>query len=107
MKAIDVHGHFGPYDRGDGGLSDQMMSGSIEVVRHRAKAADICLTVVSATHALMPHGGDVFRGNEDACEMAEQYSDIRFWAVLHPGIRESYKQVESLLAQPQKMNIEH
>ena len=100
MKAIDVHGHFGPYDRGDGGLSDQMMSGSIQVVRSRAKASDICVTVVSATHAFMPHGGDVFRGNEDACEMVEQHSDIRFWAVLHPGIRETYKQVESLLAHP-------
>ena len=46
MKAIDVHGHFGPYDRGNRSLSDQMMSGSIEVVRHRAQSADICLTVV-------------------------------------------------------------
>lgn len=98
MKAIDVHGHFGMYDRGAGGLKDQMMSGSIEVVRRRAQAADICLTVVSALHAFNPYGGDVFRGNDDACKVAEQYSDIRFWAVLDPRIRESYKQVELLLA---------
>ena len=105
MKAIDVHGHFGPYDRGNGGLSDQMMSGSIQVVRRRAQAADICLTVVSAIHAVMPYGGDVLRGNEDACEIAEQHSDIRFWAVLDPRIRETYKQVESLLAHPRCKGI--
>ena len=105
MKAIDVHGHFGPYDRGNRGLSDQMMSGSIEVVRRRARAADICLTVVSAIHAVMPYGGDVLRGNEDACGIAEQHSDIRFWAVLDPRIQETYKQVESLLAHPRCKGI--
>lgn len=98
MRAIDVHGHFGVYDRGASGLIDQMMSGSIELVRRRAQAADICLTVVSAIHAVMPYGGDVLRGNEDACEISEQHSDIRFWAVLNPRIPESYKQVESLLS---------
>ncbi len=105
MKAIDVHGHFGPYDRSNGGLGDQMMSGSIEVIRRRAQVADICLTVVSALHAVMPYGGDVLRGNEDACEIAEQHSDIRFWAVLDPRLRETYKQVESLLTHPRCKGI--
>jgi predicted TIM-barrel fold metal-dependent hydrolase len=105
MKAIDIHGHFGLYDRGAGGLSDQMMSGSIEVIRRRAQAADICLTVVSALHALIPYGGDVLRGNEDARQVAEQYSDIRFWAVLDPRILESYKQVEALLTHPRCKGI--
>jgi predicted TIM-barrel fold metal-dependent hydrolase len=105
MKAIDVHGHFGVCDRGDGGFSDQKMSGSIEVVRRRAQAADICITVVSALHAFMPYGGDVLRANEDSCEAAEQHSDIRFWAVLNPGVQESDKQVESLLAHPRCKGI--
>jgi len=105
MKAIDIHGHFGQYDRGNRCLSDHMMSGSIEVVRRRAQVADICLTVVSALHAFMPYGGDVLRGNEDACEVAEQYSDIRFWAVLDPKIKETYKQVESLLDHTQCKGI--
>lgn len=97
MKAIDVHGHFGLYNRGSGGVTDKMMSGSIEVVRLRAQAADICMTMVSALHAFIPYGGDVFRGNDDARKVAEQYPDIRFWAVLDPKIPDSYKQVESLL----------
>jgi len=105
MKAIDVHGHFGLYDRGVGGLTDQMMSGSIEVIRRRAQAADICLTVVSALRAFMPYGGDVLRGNEDAREIAEKNPDIRFWTVLDPRIRETYKQVESLLTHPRCKGI--
>lgn len=105
IKAIDVHGHFGVYDRGAGGLNKQMMSGSIEVVRRRAQAADISLTVVSALHAFMPYGGDVVRGNNDARKVAEQYSDIRFWAVINPKISESYKQVESLLTHPRCKGI--
>jgi len=32
MKAIDVHGHFGVYDRGSGGMQDRCYSGEIEVV---------------------------------------------------------------------------
>jgi len=100
MKAIDVHGHFGLYDRGTSALSDQVMSGSIEVVRRRARAAGICLTVVSALRALIPYGGNVLRGNEDGREVAEENSDVRFWAVLDPRIRETYEQVESLLTHP-------
>jgi predicted TIM-barrel fold metal-dependent hydrolase len=105
MKAIDVHGHFGIYERGAGGLSDRLMSGSIEVVRQRAIAAGICLTVVSAIHAFIPYGGDPLRGNDDAREAAEQHPDIRFWAVLDPRIPETYKQVESLLGHPRCKGI--
>ena len=100
MKAIDVHAHFGTYDRGPGGLLDRMMSGGIDVVRSRARDVDVRLTVVSAIRALMPYGGDVFRGNEDAVAAAEAHPDIRFWAVLDPRIRESYDQVAPLLDHP-------
>lgn len=82
-----------------------MLSGNIEVVRRRAQAANICLTVVSAVHAFIPYGGDVLRGNEDAREVAERYPDIRFWAVLHPRIPETSKQVEFLLAHPRCKGI--
>lgn len=100
MKAIDVHGHFGPYDRGSGGLHDRLSSGGIDLVRQRAQAVDICLTVVSAIHALIPYGGDVLRGNEDARQAAEQYSDICFWAVLDPQRSDTVRQAESLLRHP-------
>ena len=105
MKAVDVHGHFGPYDRGAGGLADRWMSGGIDVVRRRAQAADIRLTVVSAIHAMIPYGGEVSRGNEDACQAAEQHDDVRFWAVLDPQRKETFKQVESLLTHPRCAGI--
>ena len=101
MRAIDVHAHFGPFDRGPSGLLDRMMSGDIEVVRRRAREADVGLTVVSAIHAMLPYGGDVRRGNEDAVKAAEAHSEIRFWAVLDPRIKESYEQVLSLLDHPE------
>ena len=105
MQAIDVHGHFGILDRGDGGLVTQLKSGSVEVVRQRAAAADVRLTVVSALRALIPYGGDVLGGNEEAREAADAHSDIRFWAVLNPRIQKSYTQVEALLAHPRCRGI--
>ena len=105
MKAIDAHGHFGPYEGGASELADRLRSGDIAVVRRRARAANIYLTVVSATHALMPYGGDPLRGNEDARAASEEYGDIRFWAVLDPRMPESYKQVEELLRHPRCRGI--
>lgn len=97
MKAIDVHAHFGVYDRGGKGLADDWMSGGIDLVRRRAAASDVRLTVVSPLRALMPYGGDVARGNEEALKMAGQHADVCFWAVLNPCLRETYIQVETLL----------
>ncbi len=105
MDAIDVHAHFGPYDRGMGGLSDRLMCGDIEVVRRRAKNAGIILSVVSALRALMPYGGDVLRGNEDARRAAEEHADIRFWAVLDPREASIFPQVEGLLSHPRCAGI--
>ena len=98
MKAIDIHAHFGIYDRGGAGLADGWMSGDIDLVRRRATASDIRLTVVSPLRALLPYGGDVSRGNEDAVEVAERCDDVRFWAVLNPRVMETYVQIEELLA---------
>ncbi len=105
MKAIDVHAHFGVYDRGGDGQVDRWMSGDIDLVRKRAAAVDVCLTVVSPIRALMPYGGDVTRGNEDAVVAAETHADVRFWAVLDPRVRETYQQVEALLKHPRCKGI--
>ena len=97
MKAIDVHAHFGIHDRGAGALTTQFWSGDIDVVCRRAAAVDICLTIVSSLQTFHPYGGDVLRGNDDARDAAEANEDVRFWAVLDPLRRETYRQVESLL----------
>lgn len=100
MKAIDVHAHFGSLDSGVGGLAERIRSGEIELVLRRAQAADIQLTVVSALRALMPYGGDVIRGNEDARLACEQHEGVAFWAVLDPRRQETYRQVEAMLSHP-------
>ena len=105
MKAIDVHGHFGIHDRGAGGLATVMRSGDIDVVRRRAQAVDVRLTIVSALRAMTTYGGDVRRGNDDARAAAEQHPDVLFWAVLDPCRPNSFKQVESLLAHPRCAGI--
>jgi predicted TIM-barrel fold metal-dependent hydrolase len=105
VQAIDVHGHFGPYDRGMRGLTDRMMTGDIGVVSRRASACDIRLTVVSATRAIIPYRGDAVRGNEDAVAAAEQQDDIRFWVVIDPLRTETYEQADRLLAHPRCKGI--
>jgi uncharacterized protein len=97
MNAIDIHGHYGPYDRGAAQLTDRMMSGDLDVVRARARAAGVQITVVSPLRALFPFGGDTLAANEETLASCTQFEDIRFWAVLEPRIRKSYDQVETLL----------
>lgn len=107
MYAIDVHAHFGPYDvgAGTGALANRLHGGGIDVVRRRAHSAGVRLTVVSAITAFMPYGGNPFRANDDSREAAEKYDDICFWAVLDPRLKESYRQVESLLSHPRCKGI--
>jgi predicted TIM-barrel fold metal-dependent hydrolase len=105
MRAIDVHGHFGLYDRGPSALIDNMMTGSIEVVRQRAQAVGVAYTVVSALRALIPYGGDVLGGNDEAREAAEKYEDVLFWTVIDPRLPETYRQAEEMLTHPRCKGI--
>jgi predicted TIM-barrel fold metal-dependent hydrolase len=105
MRAIDVHGHFGRYDRGMRALTDDLMSGDIGEVSRRALEVDIQLTVVSSIRALIPYRGDVLRGNEDAVIAAETQADIRFWVVIDPLVAASYEQADRLLAHPRCSGI--
>jgi predicted TIM-barrel fold metal-dependent hydrolase len=105
MKAIDVHGHFGIHDRGAGGLATEMRSGDIDVVRRRAHAVDVHLTIVSALRAMTLYGGDVLPGNEDARAAAEQHGDVLFWAVFDPREHECFVQTASLLEHPRCAGI--
>jgi predicted TIM-barrel fold metal-dependent hydrolase len=105
MQAIDVHGHFGPYDRGLKTRTDVFMSADIDTVSRRALAADIRLTVVSAIHGLIPYRGDAVRGNEDAVVAAERFDNIRFWTIIDPRVPASYEQSDRLLAHPRCKGI--
>ena len=105
MKAIDVHGHFGIHDHGAGGLATLMRSGDIDVVRRRAQAVDVRLTIVSALRAMTLYSGDVLPGNDDARAAAEKHDDVLFWTVLDPLLPRSFDQTESLLEHPRCAGI--
>ena len=105
MKAIDVHGHYGNHDRGQGDLGARLRSASIEEVCERARAAGIALTVVSPLQSFHPYRGRILEANDDARRVSEAHDDIRFWAVLDPRRKETYRQVEELLAHPRCKGI--
>lgn len=100
IKAIDVHGHVGCYDRGQRREQDRWFSGNAARVVELADRAGVGLTVVSALEALMPFGGDPLRGNELVVQAVADQPKLRFWAVLHPTVDGCYQQVEQLLKHP-------
>ena len=56
IQAIDVHGHYGPYVRGESEHLDRWMSIDASEVAARAKAANTRLTIVSPLSGLLPRG---------------------------------------------------
>lgn len=105
INAIDVHGHFGPYDRGLGARVDRFMSASAAEVAQRGANCGIAITIMSAIHGLMPYRGDALRGNRDAETHAEDHPAIRFWSIIDPRVPESYEQTDRLLAHPRCLGI--
>jgi len=104
-KIIDIHGHFGECNNHNKNLNDLLMSGNIEVVRERALQNKIVMTFVSSLKSLMPYGGDVLEGNIDALTESKKYSDIKFWCVYNPRIKESKEQVKQLLNEKNMVGI--
>ncbi|TXG79401.1 MAG: hypothetical protein E6R14_11090 [Thermomicrobiales bacterium] len=100
MRAIDVHGHFGPYDRGIGTRVDAFMSANAEQVAQRGLDSGIEVTVVSAIHGLIPYRGNAVLGNRDAVLAVETNSALRFWTIIDPRVPASYAQSEELLGHP-------
>lgn len=105
MRAIDVHGHFGPYDRGFGTRVDEFMSATGDEVAHRGVACGIELTIVSAIHGLMPYRGNALLGNRDAMLASEANDALRFWAILDPNTPETFEQADALLTHPKCAGI--
>ncbi|MCO5220358.1 MAG: amidohydrolase family protein [Thermomicrobiales bacterium] len=100
MKAIDAHGHFGPYDRGLGTRVDRFMSANAADVVQRGLDCGIEITVVSAIHGLIPYRGNPIRGNNDAAEAVSTNAALRFWTIIDPRVPETYDQSDRLLDHP-------
>jgi predicted TIM-barrel fold metal-dependent hydrolase len=105
VKAIDVHGHFGPYDRGLGTRADRFMSGTAAEVAQRGVDCDIEFTVMSAIHGLIPYRGNAIQGNADAEACVGDHPGIRFWSIIDPRVPETYEQTDRLLSHPRCMGI--
>lgn len=104
-QVIDVHGHFGPYDRGLGARVDGFLGGGAPEVAQRGANCGIEITVMSAIHGLMPYRGNALRGNVDAEAAADDHAGIRFWSIIDPRIPASYEQTDRLLAHRRCMGI--
>jgi predicted TIM-barrel fold metal-dependent hydrolase len=105
VKAIDVHGHFGPYDRGFGTRVDQFMSAGAAEVAQRGVDCGIELTVMSAIHGLIPYRGNAIQGNADAECSAEDHPAFRVWSIIDPRVPETYEQTDRLLSHPRCVGI--
>src|SRR5262245_63123498 len=105
IQAIDVHGHYGRYDRGDPLCNDFMTGDGATIVR-RARQAGTCLTVVSPLQALLPRGGgDPVAGNLDAAHLVDQTEGLLQWVVIDPLKPATYAQAEEMLQLPKCVGI--
>jgi predicted TIM-barrel fold metal-dependent hydrolase len=106
IQAIDVHGHYGKYDRGKPGLINEFMTGDADVVVRRARQANTRLTVVSPLQALQPRrGGDPVGGNIDAARTVAATEGLLQWVVVDPLHPQTYEQADEMLRLPRCVGI--
>ncbi len=105
IQAIDVHAHYGLYER-DNALIGQLMSGDEEHVIHLARLAQTCLTIASPLQALMPrYNADTLGGNAAAAELIPQYDELRQYVVIDPLKPDTYDQAAQMLELPRCVGI--
>jgi predicted TIM-barrel fold metal-dependent hydrolase len=106
IQAIDVHAHYGRYDRGRADVVNEFMSGDADLVVRRARQANTRLTVVSPLQALLPRGGgDPVMGNEDAFRVVARTEGLLQWVVIDPTKPRTYEQAVRMLATPKCVGI--
>ncbi|MBM3803834.1 MAG: hypothetical protein FJW26_16150 [Acidimicrobiia bacterium] len=106
FPAVDVHAHYGLYNRGVSKLVDEFMTGDAQTVVARARESNTVWTVVSPLLALLPRfHGDAVAGNEEAARVTSQTDGLLQWVVINPLQPESYAQAERMLALPKCVGI--
>ena len=106
IQAIDVHAHFGTYIGAKFALTGELMSGEVEVVLERARAANTKLTIVSPLEALMPRlHGDPVAGNMHAAEVVAQTDGLMQWVVVDPRKAKTFGQAADLLERAKTAGI--
>jgi predicted TIM-barrel fold metal-dependent hydrolase len=106
IQAIDVHAHYGRYDRGKPDIVNEFMTGDAELVVRRARQANTRLTIVSPLEALLPRcGGDPVAGNVNAARIVAETRGLLQWVVLDPTKPRTYEQAEEMLQLPRCVGI--
>jgi predicted TIM-barrel fold metal-dependent hydrolase len=106
IQAIDVHAHYGKYDRGKADVVNEFMTGDADLVVHRARRANIEWTVVSPLEALLPRrGGDPIAGNRNAARIVAETEGLLQWVVIDPLKPATYVQAEEMLTLPKCVGI--
>ncbi len=98
IEAIDVHGHYGRYDRGGPGLVNELMTGDAAEVVRRARLARTRWTIVSPLLGLLPRGkGDPVAGNRECADVVERTDGLLQYVVVSPLHPETYRQADEML----------
>jgi predicted TIM-barrel fold metal-dependent hydrolase len=106
IQAIDVHAHFGKYDRGKRDIADDFMTGDADLVVRRARQANTRLTMVSPLEALLPRfGGDPTSGNVNAARIVAETDGLLQWVVIDPLKPHTYAQAEEMLRLPKCVGV--
>jgi predicted TIM-barrel fold metal-dependent hydrolase len=106
IQAIDVHAHYGRYDRGQADIVNEFMTGDAALVVRRARQANIRLTIVSPLQALLPRcGGDPVAGNVNAAHVVAETEGLLQWVVVDPLKPQTYAQAEEMLHLPKCVGI--
>jgi predicted TIM-barrel fold metal-dependent hydrolase len=106
IQAIDVHAHYGRYDRGGADLVNDFMTGDADVVIARARRANTRLTIVSPLLALLPRfHGDAEAGNEEAARVVDATDGLLQYVVIDPRKPATYEQADDMLGRPKCVGI--
>jgi predicted TIM-barrel fold metal-dependent hydrolase len=106
IAAIDVHGHYGRYDRGSDDIVNRFMTADAATVARRARQARIALTIVSPLSALLPRAkGDAVAGNIEAARVCAETPGLLQYVVIDPRRPETYRQAGEMLQLPTAAGI--
>jgi predicted TIM-barrel fold metal-dependent hydrolase len=106
IPAIDVHAHYGTYDRGPANIVNHLMTANANLVVERARQGNIRWTIVSPLRALLPRfHGDPVEGNIDAANVVARTDGLLQWVVIDPTKPETFQQAEAMLSLPKCVGI--
>lgn len=107
FPAVDVHGHYGLYNRGPNAVcwNEFMSADAAEVVR-RARLANVKVTIVSPLKAMTPRDkNNAYAGNLEASEVVAQTPGLMQYVVIDPRDERTFLQAEQMLRTPRCVGI--